>query len=383
MRDVEAVVGEVLVHGEVRIAPWRGIARCIAALLERGDFALDDLVRLASADPAVATRVLSAAAVGGEAPASLPLAVARIGEAAFLSIAREAAAAPERGPLDGRRRTAWRRAVGCALLCRALARARGLDAEAAWLCGLLHDVGRLAGLSAAERLSAGARSSRGPSVHWERCLERWHVPLGLSIASRHGFPRPVVDAIALHHAERPDPSRSHELVRAVRTAEAVLRALWEEEPEPLDSAAIEDLTEDEAARLAPAVVALPAALAALETRVAPAATVHTRWHSASAEPPAPALRESRGEGVRLRIAGVEYAAKGVAPHQLIVAGPAPLGDGAVLEVEVLERRCAVFHARVLLTWADGERFGAVLAPFALGWPAIVAWEGRAPLGAWA
>jgi hypothetical protein len=41
----------------------------------------------------------------------------------------------------------------------------------------------------------------------------------------------------------------------------------------------------------------------------------------------------------------------------------------------------VFHARVLLTWAEGERFGAILMPFALAGPATLDWKGRVPVGA--
>lgn len=377
VREVEAAIGELMARGEVRIAPWRGIAWRIRALLEHGDFALDHLVHLASADPAVAARVLAEAArAGGAAPASLPLAVARIGHGALLAIAREAARACERGPLDGLRRAAWRAAVGSALLSRALARARGLDGDAAWLCGLLHDVGGLAGLAAVERLSAGARFQRGPSPHWERCLERWHVPLGLSLAAQHGLPAEVVDAISLHHSPSADLARSRELVRVVRTADAVLRALGEAAADPQDEEAIAALTEDEATRLAPALVVLPRTLAALEARE-PAREAPGPGVGPLAAP----VRERRGEGVRLRLAGAEYVATGVAPHQLVVRGAAPLGEGAVLEVEPLDRRGAPFHARVLLSWAEGARFGAVLAPFALGWPAVVAWEGRAPLGA--
>ena len=51
-----------------------------------------------------------------------------------------------------------------------------------------------------------------------------------------------------------------------------------------------------------------------------------------------ALHEVKGDGLRLRVAGREYTAVGFAPHQLLVAGPAPLGEGALLEVEVLDRR---------------------------------------------
>jgi hypothetical protein len=72
---------------------------------------------------------------------------------------------------------------------------------------------------------------------------------------------------------------------------------------------------------------------------------------------------------------------GFAAHQLLVAGPAPLWEGALLEVEVLDRRRRAFHARVLAAWAEGARFGALLLPFGLSGPALADLGGGLPAGA--
>ncbi len=379
MVDVERAIADILARDEVVVPAERAVALGISALLDARDVAVDDLARLASADPGVAAAVLAAAAAlaGGVAPASLPLAIARIGDGGLLEVAREAARglphAP--GPLATERRAAWRTAAACALVSRELARARGVDLDAAWACGLLHDVGRLAALAAIERLAAGARVPVA-GAGWEAVVERWHVSLGLSLAERLRLPREVADAIALHHGDRLDPARSPELVRIVRTAGAVVRALWDDPAADEDAVAIADLSEEEAEHLAPLVVALPSTVSALERGAAREAP------SAGAEDVGGApLHESKGEGIRLRVAGREYAAVGVAPHQLVVSGSAPLGEGALLEVELLERRGLVFHARVLLGWADGASFGAILMPCALAGPAALDWDGRVPVGA--
>jgi HD-like signal output (HDOD) protein len=397
MRDIEAAIGELLARDEVPVVPWRGVAVRVLALLERGDFAVEDVVRLVSSDPGMAVRVLAAAAAcsGGEAPASLALAVARIGVPPLLAVAREAATdGLAAGPLDALRRAAWRDAVGTAMLAAALARARGLDGDAAWLCGLLHDVGRLAALSLVERLACGTRGAFGPGLRSQRCVERWRVSIGVAVAERHGLPRAVAEVVALDGSADPAPGRALAFVRVVRSASAIARAVREEAPLEGDAAALEDMTDAEADRLAAAVAALPSAVAALEAR--PAGRAAPAGGAADADGDAlgdaadaaggddagdTTLHESRGEGVRLRLAGQEYVATGVAPLQLVVAGPAPLGVGAVLEVEILERRRRVFHVRVLECWAEGERFGAILAPFALGWREAVAWEGRTVVGA--
>ncbi len=379
MVDVERAIADVVERDEVVVPPERGVALGIAALLDGRDVPVDAVARLVAADPGLACAVLEAAGVldGGEAPASLPLAIERIGDVALLELARDAARAvpAARGPLAALRRSAWRSAAACALVSRELARVRGVDPHAAWLCGLLHDVGRAAALAAIERLAAGARVG-GPGARWDALVERWHVSVGVSLAVRLRLPSEVLDVIALHHADGVDPARSPELVRIVRTAGAVVRALWEDPPAAEDAAALDDLDEREAEHLAPMVVALPSAVSALEQGSGAGAP----RRSASGED-GPALHESKGEGVRLRVAGREYVAVGVGPHQLVVSGPAPLGEGALLEVELLERRGLVFHARVLLAWAEGERFGAILMPFALAGPATLDWKGRVPVGA--
>lgn len=382
MVDIERAIGELLARGEARVAPSDAVARRLAASLEGGDVGMGEVVRLVSADPGTAAQVLAAAAArsGGEAPASIPLAVERIGAAELLRIAKEAASsapADRRGPFAAFRRAAWRDALASAIVSRELALARGLDGDEAWLCGLLHDVGRLAAVAAVERLAAGARTASGPAGwRWERVVDRWHVSLGASVGNALGFPRAVLDAIFLHHDVRVAAGRSAELVRIVRTADAVARALADRPEEGGEAEALDDITEREAERLAPVVAALPSTLRALERAPAPPGG-DPEPDAGEAEP----LHESKGPGVRIRLAGREYAAVGVGPHQLIVTGPAPLGEGALLEVEQIERRGSVFHARVLLSWQDGERFGAILMPFSLSGPAVLDWQGAVPVGA--
>ncbi len=379
---MEQAIDEILAREDASVAPAPGIALRIASLLDERDFSTCELVRLAWSDPGVASKVLAAAGERGkETPASMHDAIEGIGERALLGIARRVArcaGAAAAGPFATLRSVAWRGAISSAMVSRGLARARGLDAEAAWLCGLLHDVGRVVAIAAVEKLCAGARAAAGTAARCEGLVERWHVSLGLSTAARLRFPRAVKDAIARHHAARLDPNRSPELVRVVRSADAIARIVWERPGEVGDDAAMAELTNLEAERVAPMIAGLRPAVAALErvphrgSRLATAAGgLRGTFH----------LHESKGPGVRLRIAGREYAAVGIAPHLLHVAGPAPLGESALLEVEVIERSGLVFHARVLLGWPEGDRFGAILMPFALGGRMPVEWSGCVPVGA--
>ncbi len=378
MLDLDTALGDVLSHAEPCVLPATTTAHAVVRLDRRGDLAIEELRRFAFTDPAIAAELLRAANEGrdGAPISSLPQAEAHLGSAAFVRIVREvggAAQAPSTGPLAALRQRAWRGAVVSAILCRELARERGLPSEEAYACGLLHDVGRLAAFSTLERLAAGTRPGGFVSLwRWERLAERWHVQLGIAFAERHQLPRPIFEAIAFHH-DGSGPANASPLLRVVRSVDALVAVLVDgtDSGAAVDGA---DLTEQEAGRLARAIERMQDHVATLEQDPGPGPAGDTSGAAL------PALREPRGEGVRLWLAGREYAAVGFAAHQLIVTGPAPLGEGALLEVEVLDRRRGPFHARVLTSWEDGERFGAILLPLGLSGPSLADLGGNLPAG---
>jgi HD-like signal output (HDOD) protein len=378
MLDLEASLGDVLLRGELDVPLAASTARALAALEPRSDVSLDALRRHAFADPAIALELLAAAAAAPGGPVtSLPAAEERLGAAEVVRLVRAAGRRAEplaAGPLAGVRQRAWRGSVVAAMLCRELARARGLDPEEAYACGLVHDVGRLAALAAFERLAGGTRAAPDASLRrWEDLAERWHVALGATLAERLALPRPLLEAISFHHAERTRVAAPSPLLRVVRSVDALVAVLVDgaDSGPAVDGAGVSPA---EATRLSRVVERMLEHVAALEAGPARPPPPHPGA-------PLPALREAKGEGVRLRLAGQEYAAVGFAPHQLLVAGPAPLGEGALLEVEVLDRRRAPFHARVLTAWAEGVRFGAILLPLGLSGPSLAELGGTLPAGA--
>lgn len=380
MVDLESSLRDALLREEPDVPPAHTTVDAIAALERTGDLSLDELRRYAFADPAAALALLEAAnEPGGPQIVSLPEAEARLGEDGFVRVLRQVrlrGAGGPAGPLASARRRAWRASVVSAMLCRELARDRGVSPDEAYACGLLHDVGRVAAFAAFERLVGGMRP-RGPVplARWELLADRWHIALGVALADRHRLPRTLVEAIAFHHPDRarftdapPTP-----LMRIVMSVDELVAVLVQGADSTLavDGA---ELTPPEAARLSAAVTRMLDHVATLERRPPPR----------PAEPAGgelPALHEPRGDGIRLRLAGREYLAVGFARHQLLVTGPAPLGEGALLEIEVLDRRRPSFHARVLTAWQDGARFGAILLPLALSGPSLAELGGTLPAGA--
>ncbi len=368
--DLDAAIVALVARGAIDLPVHPAVASQVEDLVRGGDYAMDRLARLVTADPALAAEALAAANAAAQderhAAASVAQALERLDPRTLVGTAlatvRRSRAAP--GPLAQLRERAWRDALSCALLCRDLARVRGLPDDEAFTAGLLHDVGRPVAIAVLERLAQGAQHPRAMSGRWwEAVVDRYHVELGQAIARRWALPGRLADAIALHHADDVSAAADPELLAVVMTSDVVVRALADGTRVSADDAAsIRALSEADAAALAHTAEALPAFLSSIERRAA-------RASAAAPRRPAPPHRDAR-----LQIAGVDYAIVGFAPHQIVLRGPVPLPEGLLLEVGAV-REPGGFHARVLMCWPDGERFGAVIAPFALVGPAHLHWQG--------
>jgi hypothetical protein len=84
----------------------------------------------------------------------------------------------------------------------------------------------------------------------------------------------------------------------------------------------------------------------------------------------------QGPGLSLRIAERTFQVVGLAASQLVVRGPMPLPDETTLEIVTPGGVSA--RARVLACWAEGPRFGAVLAPLPVAPLSLLRWRGRVP-----
>jgi putative nucleotidyltransferase with HDIG domain len=363
--DLDGAIVDLVERGAVAVPPFPPVAARVERLISDGDWAVGELLRLVGADPALAGAVLAAA----PGAASIEEAAGHLGPhglaRAALSAIREAGRAPP-GPLAPLRRGVWRDAVSAAALCRDLARARGLHAETAHACGLLHDVGRLFAIALLERIAQGARADRAmPLRWWEAVVERYHVRLGIALADRWGLAPTIRDAVALHHGGRAATPASADLVAALSVAGTVVRVLADQgRVAEEDAAAIRALDQPDADALARTVDRLPRLLAALERDDA-SRSPSTRPHPSRVRP----------RGVRLRIADTLYEATGFAAHQIVARGDVPLPEEMLLEVELVSDPPVRFHARVLLCWPEDGRFGVMLVPFALTGPALLHWQG--------
>lgn len=122
----------------------------------------------------------------------------------------------------------WRHSIGCAAAARLLALRIGLDEQAAFTAGLLHDVGRLVvdshhPLEAAQAI-AWAEQNDMPHCEAERILLGIdHTELGAWVCRHWRFTSDVIEAIGGHH--HPPTAGAPSLIDVVHVADAIAHAL--------------------------------------------------------------------------------------------------------------------------------------------------------------
>ncbi len=182
-------------------------------------------------DPVLAARVLrlanSALYLRSRRVATLREAVVLVGFAAVRSLLVTAVAydtfrpgAPGYG-LD--RVQLWQHALAVATVARHLAATRERDAEAAFVAGLLHDIGKLALSSALQEQYGAVLEAVAHGMDFveaeQRVLGCDHARVGAEAARRWNLPDPLIAAIEYHH--RPDELDAPGLADVVHIADAL------------------------------------------------------------------------------------------------------------------------------------------------------------------
>jgi len=177
-----------------------------------------ELISLIEGDPSLTARVLSTLnkaelGVRGAETASVSTAVTLLGYKTIRHVAlgvkvMELFGGPgdrADGENSFNRLEFWKHCLGVACAARGLAEAvGGWEPEEAFVCGLLHDIGKAA-IDAtlpksAARIARAANETRGDISDSERAfLGMDHAMIGRRLAQRWGLPPRVVESIWLHH----------------------------------------------------------------------------------------------------------------------------------------------------------------------------------------
>ncbi len=166
------------------------------------DFEVRDVVQLAEHHGPFAARLMavanSALYYRGVTISSLPLAVARLGVQAVRDVLYQCVYSAALFDAPGYRdlvSDTFRHGALVAHLCRAIAPRVRLDADTAFLAGLLHDIGRARCLKLAARW-ARTDADRAESL---AAIDLVHARAGAELAGAWKLPDPIVEACAHHH----------------------------------------------------------------------------------------------------------------------------------------------------------------------------------------
>jgi HD-like signal output (HDOD) protein len=250
-------LAEVVARGDFQVPPYPAVALRLQRIFARTNYSIAEVSDTISADPALAARVLgvvnSAVHRAAEDITSLPRAVNRLGARTVSSLALAAGlgtSATQAGVLFDVKYRVWRRSVTCALACQKLAPLRNLDANEAFLVGLLHGFGRSVAVAALERLLASQRAVAPLQLlEWLAVAEEQRAELALAVGERWQLPVEILAALRPEAAATP-------LVALVADGERIasqLEGSWRPEPaSPGEARALDELIQG-----------LPAALEAL------------------------------------------------------------------------------------------------------------------------
>ncbi len=131
------------------------------------------------------------------------------------------------GPLEGRMREEVRKSFVCACLTHAICKALAIPQSLGFLCGMLHDIGKIAILSALSILGRRDRRWLDEDVA-ERAFDLFHAEVGARVVSQWDMSPVVVEVVLVHH----DPEQAgatRRLAHAVAVADAATSIEAEDE----------------------------------------------------------------------------------------------------------------------------------------------------------
>lgn len=146
-------------------------------------------------------RVANSVAYGGQVPcASLQQACSRLGMQQITEIATAVAVRGRlfaTGSCSDLLGSLWKHSVLTGFFAKEIARLRRRNVEIAFLCGLLHDVGKAVLLNHVAR--DRATGSTLPVAELVAALDEHHVAAGTRLAREWKLPEQIVEAIEFHH----------------------------------------------------------------------------------------------------------------------------------------------------------------------------------------
>jgi putative nucleotidyltransferase with HDIG domain len=237
------------------LRPFPATAAEVLSLLRRPDYAMGKLEGLITSDASLASRFLSvanSAVYRRLSPCNtVRAALVRLGSQSVRDVVAGIATMSMFADVNGTGVGIRNHSAGVAAIGRTLAYEWRLkEAEQLFLCGLLHDVGKLLLLQSGDNFYDGPTGDVADQVHLQerKKLGYDHAVLGAHVLEHWKIPAPVPQIVAWHH----QPARAFQLGGTIGVMVALLRVADEIEYQlrretKLDEAFVEGLARQGAA----------------------------------------------------------------------------------------------------------------------------------------
>lgn len=203
--DLSRVFARQIAERKLALPTMPGTAAEVMSLCQQETTDAAKLSAVIHRDQTIASNVLrvaNSAAYAGQVPcASLQQAVSRLGMQLITEIAM---AVSVRGRMFANPQCAqllaalWKHSVLTGYYTKEIARLRRRNVEIAFLCGLLHDLGKAVLLNNVDRV-AGKAELAIPVDQLLAAVDEQHVHAGVLLASEWKLPAQIAEAVQCHH----------------------------------------------------------------------------------------------------------------------------------------------------------------------------------------
>ena len=214
-RSIVELINGYLQESTLHVPVFHAVAVRLQQVLSRQDFSIDEVNKLITADPGLASQVLwvsnSSFYSGLTKVTTIRDAIVRLGATSVANIAMLATQQDmyrsSDAKLNGIMSTLWQHALCCAIGAKWLATKTNLGAlaEEAFLAGLLHDIGKLFLLKVMEEIIKERKSTGevSPALLAE-VINSMHVEHGYNLMQKWSMPEAYSNVVRDHHIDLQD-----------------------------------------------------------------------------------------------------------------------------------------------------------------------------------
>jgi HD-like signal output (HDOD) protein len=217
--------------GKVNLPCFPDVVLRIRRALDDPNARVTQTVKIVGAEPRLAARLLQTANCvifnpSGKQVTELRTAITRLGNRLVQSSAMAFAVqqlrlAPMLQGIGRPLKSLWEESVAVASICRVVARCSSVNADEAFLAGLLHGIGRL------YIMVRAASSPQGPRIETSflELIDSWHPAIGKAVLENWGLSEAMAEAVAnqyqYDYGGRQPPDHTDVLVASLVLAQAM------------------------------------------------------------------------------------------------------------------------------------------------------------------